>query len=195
MSDKKPDSAPAAEAAKAPAAGGGGAKAFMPAVLAIIIAPAVTWAVAQFVLLPKLSALANGPAPAEAAHEEAAAEPAAHGEKAEKGGHGEKAEKGVSGDSYKFENVVVNLAGTMGTRYLKVSFLVVGPRQNVNSRFTAARAQLGDATLATLSALTLSDLEEPGSKNIIRERLVASFNQTLGEQVVESLYFSEFVVQ
>ena len=192
MSEKKPDPAPAAEAGKAPG-GGGGAKAFMPAILAIIIAPAVTWAVAQFVLLPKLNALAAGPAPADAAHAEPAEEPAdAHGAK---GGHGAKAAPGVSGDSYKFENVVVNLAGTMGTRYLKVSFLVVGPRPTVNSRFTAARAQLGDATLATLSALTLSDLEEPGSKNIIRERLVAAYNQSLGEQVVESLYFSEFVVQ
>jgi flagellar FliL protein len=191
MSEKKSDSAPAPEAAKTPAAAnGGGIKAFMPALLAIIIAPAVTWGVAQFVLLPKLQTLSAGPA---AAHEKPAEEPSGHG--APKGGHGAKAAPGVEGDSFKFENVVVNLAGTMGTRYLKVTFLVVGPRPNVNARFSAEIARLGDVTLATLSALTLSDLEETGSKNIIRERLVASYNQALGEQVVESLYFSEFVVQ
>ena len=57
------------------------------------------------------------------------------------------------------------------------------------------RPQLGDVTLAVLSSLTLSDLEEAGSKNLIRERLLAAYNQALGSRVVDNLYFSEFVVQ
>jgi flagellar FliL protein len=46
-----------------------------------------------------------------------------------------------------------------------------------------------------LSSLTLADLEESGAKNIIRERLLASYNQALGKKTAENLYFSEFVVQ
>jgi flagellar FliL protein len=46
-----------------------------------------------------------------------------------------------------------------------------------------------------LSALTLADLEEPGSKNIIREKLVNAYNQALGKKVADQVYFSDFVVQ
>jgi flagellar FliL protein len=190
MSDKKPESAAPADAAAAPAkAPGGGIKALLPVVLAVVLAPAVTWGVAQFVLLPKLREAIAAP---EAGGTAAKKKDAGHGG----GGHGDKpAAPGVSGENYKFENVVVNLAGTMGTRYLKVTFLVVGTKPDLNERFVAAKAQLGDITLAVLSSLTLADLEESGSKNILRERLLAAYNQALGERVAENLYFSEFVVQ
>lgn len=220
MSDKKPEATPAPAADKggghapaAAAAGGGGMKAMMPAIIAIVLAPAATWGVANFVLLPKFQATVNAAVaagdPEAAAHGDAhgaakpdahgAAKPDAHGAKkpdahgAKKGGgHGDKA---GGGEGYKFENVVVNLAGTMGTRYLKATFLVTGENPELTAKFEAAKPQLTDVTLAVLSALTLADLEEVGSKNIIRERLVAAYNQAFGARVAENLYFSEFVVQ
>ena len=57
------------------------------------------------------------------------------------------------------------------------------------------RARLTDVTLNVLSSLTLADLEEPGAKNVIREKLVAAYNQALGRKVAEQVYFSDFVVQ
>lgn len=222
MSDKKPDAAPAAEkgdghgAAPAAGGGGGGMKAMMPAIIAIVMAPAATWGVANFVLLPKFKAsvaeaVAAGD-PDAAAHGEAKpkgeAKADAHGaKKADPHGakkadpHGAKkadphgAKGGGGGEGYKFENVVVNLAGTMGTRYLKATFLITGERPDLAERFTEAKPQLTDITLAVLSSLTLADLEEAGFKNILRERLLASYNQALGSKVAENLYFSEFVVQ
>lgn len=215
MAEKKPDPAPvAAEApSAAPAAAaskGGGVKAMLPALLSIILAPAATFAVAHFVLLPRFesglqNALAGSggeahgaAAPAAAASEKSSEKPAGeHGGgksgKSGKSGHGASAP--AEGNSYNFENVVVNLSGTMGTRYLKVAFLVTGEKSDVGARFAAARPQLGDVTLAVLSSLTLSDLEEAGSKNLIRERLLAAYNQALGGKVVDGLFFSEFVVQ
>jgi flagellar protein FliL len=200
MSDKKPEAPPggdkAADKTAAPvaASGGGGIKALLPAIIAIVLAPAATWAVAQFVLLPKFreslaAAVADpkaGAATAKAAKPEKAA---AHG-----GGHG-KGEKPSEPAGYRFEGIVVNLAGTMGTRYLKASFLVTSEDPNLTASFDAAKPQLGDVTLAVLSSLSLADLEEPGSKNIIRERLLAAYNQALGQKIAENLYFSEFVVQ
>ena len=223
MSDKKPDAAPAAEKGDghgaAPAAaggGGGGIKAMMPAIIAIVMAPAATWGVANFVLLPKFKAsVAEAVAAADpeaAAHGEAKpktdAKADAHGaKKADPHGakkpdpHGAKkadphgAKGGGGGEGYKFENIVVNLAGTMGTRYLKATFLITGERPDLAERFAEAKPQLTDITLAVLSSLTLADLEEAGFKNILRERLLASYNQALGSKVAENLYFSEFVVQ
>jgi len=185
--------APAPVAADAPPAGAPGSalKAWLPAALAIVLAPAASFAVAQFVLLPRLQKkLAEPPA---AAHAQSEA-PAEGGE----GQHGKegKGEGKDGGANYEFANMVVNLAGTMGTRYLKTSFIVTGAADTaVKPVFEANKAKLTDITLNVLSSLTLSDLEEPGAKNVLREKLVAAYNQALGKRVVEQVYFSDFVVQ
>ncbi len=192
----------AAAAAKAPSKLG----ALLPVILVVVLAPAVSWAVAQFVLLPQLKAelikalpAAGAGAAAADAHAHAAAPApaaAAKPEKAEKeGGHGKKGEAAGSGNSYTFENVVVNLAGTMGTRYLKTTFMVTGADPTLRAQFEANRPRMIDLSLNVLSSLTLADLEEPAAKNILREKLGAAYNQALGRKVAEQIYFSDFVVQ
>lgn len=176
----------------APAAGGG-AGAWLPIIAAVLLAPVATWATVEFVLLPRLQKkLAS---PSAAAAEES---PAEHGGS----GHGAKPKEGKGGKegggaaSYEFQNVVVNLAGTMGTRYLKTSFLVTGAKEaDIKAAFETARPRLTDVTLNVLSSLTLADLEEPGAKNVIREKLVGAYNQALGRKVAEQVYFSDFVIQ
>lgn len=170
----------------APAAARGGLKAWLPTLAVIVLAPACTWAVCQFVLIPKLQkTLAATPIAAEAA---AGGE---HGGSAG-GAHGK---EGADAPNYEFQNVVVNLAGTMGTRYLKTSFLVTGADPGIKALFEANKPRLTDVTLNVLSSLSLSDLEEPGAKNVLREKLVAAYNQALGKKIAEQVYFSDFVVQ
>jgi flagellar FliL protein len=180
-----PKSETAAEAA-APVAAGGGAKAWIPAIAALLLAPAATWATVEYVLVPRLQKkLAAGPTggknPAEAI-------PAAHGKPGKEGAK-------ESGPGFEFQNVVVNLAGTMGTRYLKTSFLITGADANLKSVFESSKPKLTDVTLNVLSSLTLADLEEPGAKNVIREKLVSAYNQALGRKVADQVYFSDFVIQ
>lgn len=184
--------APAAPAA-APAAAKGGIGAWIPVIAALVLAPAATWGVVEFVLVPRLQKKLAAPAvPAEGSP---AGEPAAPA--AEKGEKGEKSEgkEGGNPKNYEFPSVVVNLAGTMGTRYLKTSFIVTGVDATIKSVFEAQKPKLTDITLNVLSSLTLADLEEPGAKNVIRERLVSAYNQALGHKVAEQVYFSDFVVQ
>jgi flagellar FliL protein len=196
MAEKKPETPPSADtapgASAAPAAKGGG---LLPALLPVVLAPALTWAVAQFVLLPKITAALNADPHAESAAAPAKGDEKGHGApkegKAAKG-KGEAGAEAATG--YRFENVVVNLAGTMGTRYLKTSFLVTGA-EDIVAQFDGAKPQLGDVTLGVLSSLTLADLEEAGSKNLLRERLLAAYNQALGGKVADNLFFSEFVIQ
>lgn len=184
--------AAAAAAAPAAAASKGGIKAWLPSIVAIVLAPACTWAVTQFVLVPQFQkklATATPPAIEEAAATE---EAAAHGE----GKGGKEGKEGKDGaPNYEFQNVVVNLAGTMGTRYLKTSFLVTGADSTIKGIFEANKPRLTDVTLNVLSSLSLADLEEPGAKNVLREKLVAAYNQALGKKVAEQVYFSDFVVQ
>jgi flagellar protein FliL len=162
---------------------GGGAKAWIPVILVVLLAPAVCWAMAEFILLPRLEAKLSGESPDHAT----AAAPSKHG--------GGKGKEGAVPDNYEFLNVVVNLSGTMGTRYLKCSFVVTGAEPGIKEVFEAQKAQLTDVTLNVLSSLTLADLEEPGAKNVLRERLVATYNQAMGRRVAEQVYFSDFVVQ
>lgn len=216
---EKPEAAATpAPAATVPEAApkGGGIMGFLPLILALVLAPVISWVVAEFVLLPRMklqlaavvpaaaAAGAHGSAPTAIAGESAAA-PAEHVEAAKKEpkkaegkkAEGKKGEGGASAegpDSFKFDNVVVNLAGTMGTRYLKTSFLITG-KNNLRELFEERQPQLLDATLNTLGSLTLSDLEEVGSRNLIRARLIAAYNEVLSMRVVEQIYFSDFVVQ
>lgn len=203
MADKKeaketPAAAPAAEAPAGDKKKSGGLSSWLPAIVAVLLAPAATFALAEYVLLPRLQAKLVAPA---GEHGAEAPEPAEHEEKPakeEKGGHGGKEGKEgkEGGSNYEFSNVVVNLAGTMGTRYLKTSFIVTGVGgKSVKGTFEANKAKLTDITLNVLSSLTLADLEEPGSKNLLREKLVATYNQALGKRVVEQVYFSDFVIQ
>jgi flagellar FliL protein len=176
--------APPAAAIPAPAAPGalGGLSAWLPVIAGILLAPVATWAVVEFVVVPRLQKKLLAPAA------ESAAPPApSEGES--------KAGKEAGSPGFEFSNVVVNLSGTMGTRYLKTSFLVTGPDANIKATFEGSKPRLTDVTLNVLSSLTLADLEEPGSKNVIREKLVAAYNQALGHRVADQVYFSDFVIQ
>jgi Flagellar basal body-associated protein len=166
------------------ASAAGGFTSWLPTLTTLLLAPVCTWAVAQFVLIPQLQEKLAG-ATAEA-HAESAGAPG--------DGHGANA-KAAGAATFEFQNVVVNLAGTMGTRYLKTSFLVTGAEPDIKSVFEQNRPRLTDVTLNVLSSLSLADLEEPGAKNVLREKLVAAYNQALGRKVAEQVYFSDFVVQ
>lgn len=171
--------------AAAPGGGGFGKLSIIALVLALVLAPAITWALSEFVLLPRMrSAIVTGAEPAAAAR--------APGGQSGKAGFEASAHEG---NSYRFDNLVVNLAGTMGTRYLKTSFIVTSDDPHLNAIFTAEQVRLRDAALSVLSSLTLADLEEVGARNFIRERLVRSFNQALGQPVAGQIYFLDFVVQ
>jgi flagellar FliL protein len=180
VSDKeKAAPAPAAAAPSRSTKGGGG---WLPALVVVVAAPAASWAVTQFVIAPSLQKklLAGSPA-AEVVSGDAS-------KNAGKGGPS-------APPTYGFDNVVVNLAGTMGTRYLKTSFIVTGSDGSMHGIFEDNKVKLTDVTLNVLSSLTLADLEEPGSKNVLREKLVGAYNQALGKKLAEQVYFSDFVVQ
>ena len=84
----------------------------------------------------------------------------------------------------------------MGTRYLKTSFVVTGAKPDtIKPAFEENKDKLTDVTLGVLSSLSLSDLEEPGAKNVLREKLVTAYNQALNGRIAEQVYFSDFVVQ
>jgi flagellar FliL protein len=175
--------------ASAPAGGGG----WMPVVVVLVLVPAISFALAEFVLFPRLEKrlVAAG------AGTQIVATPGDGAGSGSSSSHGAApgATKAEPTFSYEFTDVVSNLAGSMKSRYIKVSFTAYSANPGVQQIVEHNRAKLLDATLSVLGALTLADLEDATVKNQVRSQLVQQFEAILHERVIEEIYFSEFVVQ
>jgi flagellar FliL protein len=182
------------EAAAAPApAAGGGFKAFLPLIVAVVVMPALAFATTRFVLLPKLTA-AVSPAKAGAATAEPAAPAAAEGgaSAAKEGG---KTAGGKAKVTVALSKILVNVAGTMGTRYLMTSVTLVGTTPDFKEKIDDNHDQLMDLANGALSTKTISDLEKPGARNVIRTELLTVFNNALGGPLVQEIYITELAIQ
>jgi flagellar FliL protein len=181
--------APAEAAAAENAAAPKGASPWPALIAAIILMPAISYATAEFLLLPKLRGLIS--------HETVAANTESKSEGGHGGGgHGKGGKEGGKGEvSYDFDNVVVNLSGSLGTRFLKASFTTLGTNPDLPKVMAERKKQLLDVAINVLSAKTMADLESPGAKNVVRNELQANFNQALKSDLVEQIYFTDFVIQ
>jgi flagellar basal body-associated protein FliL len=162
MADEKPK----AEAAEKPAAAkSGGITAWLPLIITVVLMPVLAFGMTQFVLLPQLQKNL-GVKPAAAAAETKA--------KTAKEGSAE-----AKHDSVLMSKLLVNVAGTMGARYLLVSLSVVGTGEDFKTKMTDRDAQL----------------EKPDARNLIRNELITGFNTILGDSVVTDIYLTEFAIQ
>ncbi len=160
-----------------------------PVIAMIVLMPAITYGMAEFLILPKI----RGVALEKEVHGAAAKkEGGGHGEA--KGAHGKGAEESTR-FTYDFDNIVVNLSGAMGTRYLKTSFTAYSENAELKKIIEENKKQLLDVAITVLGSRTLADLEQPGAKNVVRSDLTANFNQAMKSDLIGQIYFSEFVVQ
>ncbi|MBL9137195.1 MAG: flagellar basal body-associated FliL family protein [Verrucomicrobiales bacterium] len=186
-------------AAARPAAGGGGMGAWLPLIVTLVAMPALAFAATKFLIVPQINA-ALGKTSAEPAAE---ASGGGHGAPAASGGHGAPAKSGhgESGGGAKgkitvaLNKMIVNVSGTMGTRYLCSSLTLVGNGEEFKSKAEEHRDQLVDLATSALSNKTIVELEKPGSRNQIRAELISVFNEALGENAVQEIYFTEFAIQ
>jgi flagellar FliL protein len=168
--------AAAAPAAKTP-------NVWLPVVVIIVLMPAISFAMTQFVLIPHIQSSLGAQQ--------------ANGASADgKGGAKTDPNKPAKPTfSYQFDDIVVNLSGAMGTKYLKTSFALFSSNPDLQKIITDNKSHLLDVALNVLSSKSMADLEAPGSKNLVRNDLITNFNQALNSEVIEQIYFSEFVVQ
>lgn len=145
----------------------------MPVLAIIILIPIITIGLAEFYIFPKVTEIM-----------------AVHG-----GGTAEAVERGEVVSRYEFNNVVANLRGSGSSRYIKISFTVESNVADFEHYMYTNRIKILDAAISVLSNLTIQDLDEPGIKNIIRSDLLNSFGSALHANVIDNLYFTEFVVQ
>lgn len=143
--------------------------------------PLLAYAVTTFVLVPHLQKALRG----------AGAAPAETGASSSKEGAAAPSQR----QSVPLNKLLVNVAGTMGSRYLLVSLAVMGNGSNFRTRIADKEPQLKDMASSILMAKTIADLEKPGARNLIHGELLAGFNNILGDPGVQEIYFTEFAIQ
>jgi flagellar protein FliL len=181
MADEESEaSIPEATAAKA-------SNAWPPVIAVIVLMPVISFAMTQYVLIPRIQSTV--------ALQTAAAGPGGPAAKPAADLKADGSKDAKPSFSYQFDDVVVNLSGAMGTKYLKASFSLFSSNPDLQKIITDNKPHLLDVALNVLSSKSMADLEAPGSKNLVRNDLISNFNQALNSEVIEQLYFSEFVVQ
>jgi flagellar FliL protein len=119
---------------------------------------------------------------------------ASHGGEAE--AHGE----ADTGDSFaervvQLEPFVVNVSAEGYPRYLKVTVALEMNKPEAKAEVEERVAQVRDLTILLLSSKRLADLEDFEGKALLKDDLREQVNALLPKGRVESVLFTEFVVQ
>lgn len=163
-------------------------QAWLPLLGAIVLMPALAYAVTNYILLPNMQ---KGLGLAPSASASSASAGAGHGA-ASAAAHDSAA---GPKDQVPLSKLLVNVAGTMGSRFLMTSFTLVSTSAGFSAEVAKHEAQLRDTACGILSTKTIPDLEKPGARNIIRSELLSAFNGVLGGALVEEIYFTDFAIQ
>ncbi|MCS7091249.1 MAG: flagellar basal body-associated FliL family protein [Verrucomicrobiota bacterium] len=157
---------------------GAGWVAWLPLLVMVVLMPVLAYAMTTFVLVPRLQQ-SLGTAPAAEPSDSKTA----------------KAKKEGPRETVTMNKLLVNVAGTMGSRYLLVSLAAVSRHPEFRAKMQEHDAQLRDVACGILATKTLAELEKPGARNLVRTELINAFNNVLGDAMVEEIYLTEFAIQ
>jgi flagellar FliL protein len=99
------------------------------------------------------------------------------------------------GPLYKMDTLIVNLADQGGKRYLRVTMELELSAPEVTAEIDTRLPQLRDAILMVLPSKQYSDIGTTEGKILLRDELIVKINGILKKGTVNTLYFTEFVVQ
>ncbi len=114
----------------------------------------------------------------------------------EKGGkEGEKGKEGAVSAMHVLENLVLNPAGSGGSRFLLLSVAIEPGNTKATEAFTARDAELRDIILTSLGGKTVEELVDMTAREKIKVEVQTAVNTRFGKTAVKRLYFPQFVVQ
>ena len=140
-------------------------------------------------LIPKFIAPAGGGA----REKPEAAESKSHGE--ESGGHGEEGEGGAEPNIYIVKDVILNPAGTNGTRFLLTTVGFEVSTAEAKKEIEAKDVQVRDALNTILTAKSLTTLSMPENRDSIRQEIAERVGKLLRTGKLSNVYFSKFIIQ
>ncbi|UCD62808.1 MAG: flagellar basal body-associated FliL family protein [Candidatus Zixiibacteriota bacterium] len=113
-----------------------------------------------------------------------------HGKKPSKKGHG-----GSEALIYEISNIVVNPAGTGGSRFLSASFGFDLGSPELRREFETREPIIRDALITILSSKTVAQLTDPKQKEIVRYQIKKRVSQLMATQDLAAVYYTDFVLQ
>lgn len=96
---------------------------------------------------------------------------------------------------YAIRDIVVNPAGTGGSRFLSVSFGFELASADFESEFAAREAVVRDALITILSSKTVAQLTDAKQKEITRYQIKKRVSKLLDTDELIGVYFTDFVLQ
>jgi len=110
-------------------------------------------------------------------------------------------EKKVAADTnqmgiiYPLDVIIVNIANTQATRYLRAGVSFEIPDETVAQELTQRKPQVTDLLIMILSSKEMEDLIDFSGKNQIRKEIMEKVNSKLSGAKLKNVYFTEFVIQ
>ncbi|MBN2227394.1 MAG: flagellar basal body-associated FliL family protein [candidate division Zixibacteria bacterium] len=96
---------------------------------------------------------------------------------------------------YMINDIIVNPAGTAGTRFLSASIGFESFSPETAKRLEEREPLVRDALISILGAKTIEQLSDPKQKEIIRYQIKKRTEQLLRVDDLAAVYFTEFILQ
>ncbi len=118
-----------------------------------------------------------------------------HKKSDEHGGGGDSEHGASNSSAYTIKDIVVNPAGTGGTRFLSVSFAFELKSDSLAELLTAKELMVRDALITILSAKTVQQLTDPKEKEIVRYQIRKRISDLIKTDQIGAVYYTDFVLQ
>ena len=124
----------------------------------------------------------------------------AHGGEAAEGEHAAPAEGGKEGEVVQaaihvLDNMVLNPAGSGGSRYLLLTVAIEVGSPAALENFKARDAELRDIVLSTLGTKQVEQLTDMTAREQFKVEIIKAVEERIGKKSVKRIYFPQFVVQ
>lgn len=104
-------------------------------------------------------------------------------------------EKGGMGPIVKLNPLIINVKDEGGMSYLKTTIVLEVAKKNQIEEVTKRLPFLTDMVILTLGDKRLEELGQPGSKESLKQELLAKMNQSFPSNTIKQLYFDEFLYE
>ncbi|MEM9399892.1 MAG: flagellar basal body-associated FliL family protein [Verrucomicrobiota bacterium] len=97
-------------------------------------------------------------------------------------------------EEFILSEVIVNLAGSRGGRFVKASLFFDGNKV-VLGELESQRSRVLDVVAEVLSGKTIDHFNSPGIRGQLRRELIAAVNATITRGKIDNIYFESLLVQ
>ncbi|EKD27213.1 MAG: flagellar basal body-associated protein FliL [uncultured bacterium] len=96
---------------------------------------------------------------------------------------------------YTFDSIIVNVAGTQATRFLKATVGCEYKDEKAKEELDARKVQLMDIMNTICSSRTFDQLASIDERDNMKREIRDKFNEVLGNGEISNVFFNDFVIQ